>query len=69
MKYPQKYGRQEFADILLRYCNAIYNQNTINRWTKGCFLSFNKKDDLGIAKNYRGITLIYLSAKIYNALS
>ena len=50
----------EFDDILLRHCNVIYNQNTIDRWTK--------KDDLGLAKKYRGIILKSIAAKIYNAI-
>ena len=49
-------------------CNAAYNQNTIDGWTKGCILLFPKKGDLGLVKNYRGITLISRVAKIYNAL-
>ena len=57
----------EFDDILLWYSNAVYNQNTIDRWAKGCILPFPKKDDLGIAKNYQGITLTSIAAKIYNA--
>ena len=59
---------REFDDILLRHCNAVYNQNTINRWAKGCILPFPKKSDLGIAKSYRGITLTSIATKIYNAL-
>ena len=35
---------------------------------KGCILPFPKKGDLGFAKNYRGITLTSIAAKIYNAL-
>ena len=35
---------------------------------KGCILPFPKKGDLGIANNYRGITLTSIAAKIYNAL-
>ena len=35
---------------------------------KGCILPFPKKDDLGLAKNCRGITLTSIAAKIYNAL-
>ena len=35
---------------------------------KGCILLFPKKGDLGLAKNYRDITLTYIAAKIYNAL-
>ena len=68
MKYPQKYGR---PDNLIPHCsdtNAIYNQNPIDRWMKGCILPFPKKGNLGLAKNYRGITLTSIAAKIYNAL-
>ena len=35
---------------------------------KGCILPFPKNDDLGLAKNYWGITLTSIAAKIYNAL-
>ena len=41
---------------------------TIDRWTKGCVQPFPKKSDLGIAKNYQGITLTTITVKIYNAL-
>ena len=58
----------EFNDILLRHCNAVFNQNPIDRWTNGCILPFPKKGDLWLAKNYRGITLTSIAAKIYNAL-
>ena len=34
---------------------------------KRCILPFHKKGDLGFAKNYRGITLTSIAAKIYNA--
>ena len=59
---------KQFVDILFRHCNAIYNQNPINRWTKGCILPFPKKRDLRLAKNYRGITFTSVAPKIYNAL-
>ena len=68
MKYPPpKYRRQ---GNLTTYCsdNTVYNQNTIDRWTKDCILLFFKKGDLGIAKNYRRIILIFIAAKIYNTL-
>ena len=58
----------EFDNILLRHCNAVYNQNPIDTWIKGCILPFPKKGDLGLAKNYWGITLTSIVAKIYNAL-
>ena len=34
----------------------------LEKWTKGCKLSFPKKGDLG------GITLTVIAAKVYNAL-
>ena len=58
----------EFDNILLRHCNAVYNQSKIDRWIKGCILLFPEKGDFGLAKNYRGITLTSRAAKIYNAL-
>ena len=51
-----------------RHCNAVYNQNPIDRWMKGCIPPFPKKGDLGLPKNYRGITHSSIAAKIYNAL-
>ena len=65
---PEVWKTKQFDDILLRHCNAVYNQNPIDRWTKGCILPFPKKGDLGLAKNYWGITLTSIAAKIYNAL-
>ena len=65
---PEVWKTRQFDDILLRHCNAVYNQNPIDRWMKWCILPFPKKGDLGLAKNYRGITLTSIAAKIYNAL-
>ena len=65
---PEVWKTRKFDDILLRHCNAVYNQNPIDRWMKGCILPFPKKGDFGLAKNYRGITLTSIAAKIYNAL-
>ena len=65
---PEVWKTRQFDDILLRHCNAVYNQNPIDRWTKGCILPFPKMCDFGLAKNYRGITLTSIVAKIYNAL-
>ena len=64
---PEVWKTKQFDDILLRHCNAVYNQNPIDRWMKGCILPFPKKGDLGLAKNYRGITRTSIAAKIYNA--
>ena len=57
---------RKFDDILLTLYKAVYKQNTREKWTKGCIPPFSKKRDLGISKNYRGITLSDLAAKIYN---
>ena len=65
---PEVWKTRQFDDILLRHCNAVYNQNPMDRWMKGCILPFPKKGDLGLAKNYRGITLTSIAAKIYTAL-
>ena len=55
-------------DLLLRYCHAVYNQDTIERLTKGCIPPFLSKDDLRIVKIYRSITITSIAVKIYNAL-
>ena len=65
---PSGRKTRKFDDLLLRYCNAVYRQNTIKRGIKGCILSFPKKSDLGLAKNYCGITLTSIAGKNYNAL-
>ena len=65
---PEVWKTRQFDDILLQQCNAVYSQNRIERWTKGCILPFPKKGYLRLAKNYRGITLTSIAAKIYNAL-
>ena len=65
---PEVWKTRQFDDILLRHCNAVYNQNPIDRWMKGCILPFPKKGDLGLAKNYRDITLTSIAAKIYYAV-
>ena len=65
---PEVWKTRQFDDMLLQHCNVIYNQNTIDRWTKGCILPFPKKGDLGLAKNYWGITLTPIAVRIYNPL-
>ena len=65
---PEVWKIREFDDIQLRHCNAVYNKNIIDRWTKGFIFPSPKKGDLRIAKNYRSINLTFIAAKIYNAL-
>ena len=45
--------KREFDDTLLRLCNAVYEQNTIEKWQKHCILSFPQEVDLGIIKNFK----------------
>ena len=65
---PEVWKTRQFDNILLRHRNAVYNKNPIDRWMKECTLPFHKKGHLELAKNYRGITLTSIAAKIYNAL-
>ena len=57
-----------FDDILLPLSNAVYNQNTIEIWTKDCILPFSKKGNLGISKNYSSIIITDKGVEIYAAL-
>ena len=43
-----------------------YIAKTIDRCTKRCILPIHKNSDPGRAKNYQGITLTSIAAKIYN---
>ena len=40
---PEVWKTRKFDDILHRHCNAVYNQNPIDRWMKGCILPFPKR--------------------------
>ena len=42
---------RQFDDILLRHCNAVYNQNPTDRWMKGCILPFPTKAGPRISQN------------------
>ena len=65
---PEVWKTRKFDDILFRYSNVTYIQNTIERRTKGYIFPFLKRGDIRIAKNYQGITLTFIAAKIYYAL-
>ena len=41
---------------LLDFCNKVYQQDSIDRWTERCILPSPKKGDLSLTTNYRGIT-------------
>ena len=66
---PPEVGKtRQFDDIQPRHCNAVCDKNRIDGWTKGCILPFPKKGNNGLAKNYWGITLTSIAAKIDNAV-
>ena len=49
-------------------CNAVYEENAIEKWINGYIPRFVKKDDLGIVKNYKDITITAIAVKVYNTL-
>ena len=53
---------KKFDYILFRLCNAVYQQNTIEKETIGWLITFPKKCDL------RSIIFPAISAKICNGL-
>ena len=48
---PEVWKTRQFDDILLRHCNAVYNQNPIDRWTKGCIDNILRKNQNGFRRN------------------
>ena len=60
---PKIWKTRKYDELLLRFSNAIYKQNTTEKWTKGC--PHPKKGNLGITKIYRSITLV---ANVCNTL-
>ena len=58
----------KFDDIQFPYCDTVYNQNIIDRLTKGDILPFPYKGDHEVAKKYRCITLLSTLDKIYKTL-
>ena len=40
---PDVWKTRQFDDILFLHCNAVHNQNPVDRWRKGCILPFPKK--------------------------
>ena len=55
-------------DELLHVCNQTLNGKKPLNWSKRIIITFPKKGDLGIPKNYGGISLTCIAAKIYNMI-
>ena len=67
-KNPEAWKTRKFHDFILRFCNAVYKENTIERLRKGCILPFLIEGDPVITKNYECVTLTAIAIKDYNAL-
>ena len=65
---PEEWKTRKFDDMLLRYCNAFYNQNTKERCTKSYILPFFQERWQQNCQELKGIILIPIVVKIYNAL-
>ena len=55
-------------DELLHVCNQTLNGKKPSIWSKSIIITIPKKGELGIPKNYRGISLTCIAAKIYNRM-
>ena len=59
---------RKFDGILLWLCDTVSKQKSKEKWTKCCTFPSLKKANLGITKNYSGITLNSVAAEVYNLL-
>ena len=65
---PEVWKSGILLEPLLKICNNTFNKDKPIIWSKGDIVPFPKKGNLGYAKNYTGITLICIAAKIYNRM-
>ena len=69
MKFQLKFGKLDVStNNSLELCNKAHHGGAPEIWKIGGILPFPKKGDLGVAGNYRGITLTAVAAKIYNKM-
>ena len=58
-----------FHDLLLKLCNfCLINKHCPKSWRISQIIPVPKKGDLTLVKNYKGISLLPIAAKIYNKL-
>ena len=57
-----------FKNELLTFCNEVLNEILPSTFSKLSMFAAQKKGDLKLPSNYRGITLTAISTKIYNSL-
>ena len=64
-----KNGGPTIKTQILHICNAVYQSGVAPiQWTNNIIVPVPKKGDLQLMKNYRGISLMSLAAKLYNRL-
>ena len=51
---PEIWMTREFVELLRRFFNVVYYQNTTEKWTEGSISSYPKKGDLRMTNNYSG---------------
>ena len=65
---PEIWKTTKFDNLILQLCNAMYKENTIEKWTKSCILPFPIKGNLRMNKNNRGISLTAHNAQLLNSI-
>ena len=64
-----KYGGEEILIRLCEICNDVYSQEKApKQFTTSLIVPLPKKGDLTLMKNYRGISLTSMAAKVYNKI-
>ena len=66
------YVFKKWSEFTLKVVRVYLKSGTsllvFERWREGCILPFPKKGNLSLTKNYRGLTLTSIAAKIFNLM-
>ena len=62
------WNTEALIDPLLEVCNKTLHKDKAEIWGKSGLVPLPKKGDLGYAKQYSGISLTVIAAKIYNKM-
>ena len=62
-------GGDAMADIVHDFCKEVFSTLIPpSQWTTSVFVPLPKKGDLSLMTNYRGISLLSITAKVYNKI-
>ena len=62
-------GGDAMVDIVHGFCSEVYSSLTPpSQWTTSVIVPLPKKGDLSLMTNYRGISLLSITAKVYNKI-